>query len=258
FVGSWTTDRAGGFSPTAGTGKDFADFLLGYGQGVGSAFGNQTNGSLVISGPVSGKQTYRALYFGDNWHATSKLTLNLGLRYELQGPWSERFDRMTYFNPSVTNSSVTGCSGAAGSPCPGDLFLVKTGVNDSRNNLSLSKKEFMPRLGFAYSFDRKTVIRGGYGIFFIPNYVSFGTNPYIDPVSSATSPFFASVDQGLTPSSTLGPTPTDPNSSNCTLTGPGAANFSCATPGPFGANLVAVAGRNPQPNVSQYALNQGG
>ncbi len=53
----------------------------------------------MISGPVSGKQTYRALYFGDNWRATSKLTLNLGLRYELQGTWSERFDKMTYFDP---------------------------------------------------------------------------------------------------------------------------------------------------------------
>ena len=236
-------------------GLDFADFLLGYGLGAGAAFGNQTNGSLVISGPVSGKQTYRAFYFGDNWHATSKLTLNLGLRYELQGPWSERFDRMTYFNPSVTNSAVTGCSGTAGSACPGDLFLVKTGVNDGRNNLPLSKKEFSPRLGFAYGLNQKTVIRGGYGIFFIPNYVSFGTNPYIDPVSSATSPFFASNDKGLTPAATL-------NQNTCTLSAPGAANFACLGQGPFNTaptganNLVPVAGRNPQPNVSVYGLTQ--
>ncbi len=123
----------------------------------------------------------------------------MGLRYELQGPWSERFDKMTYFDPKVTNTSVTGCSGTAGSACPGDLFLVKTGVNDGRNNLPLSKTQFMPRLGFAYALDQKTVIRGGYGMFFIPNYVSFGTNPYIDPVSSATSNFIASADSGFTP-----------------------------------------------------------
>ncbi|HMJ21902.1 MAG TPA: TonB-dependent receptor [Terriglobales bacterium] len=255
FNGSWTQSLARNAAGATG-GLDFADFLLGYGLGAGAAFGNQTNGSLVISGPVSGKQTYRAIYFGDNWHATSKLTLNLGLRYELQGPWSERFDRMTYFNPSVTNSAVTGCSGTAGSACPGDLFLVKTGVNDGRNNLPLSKKEFSPRLGFAYGLNQKTVIRGGYGIFFIPNYVSFGTNPYIDPVSSATSPFFASNDKGLTPASVLGPTATDPNASGCTLTAAGAANFSCATLGPFGPNLVAVAGRNPLPNVSLYGVAQ--
>lgn len=251
FNGSWTNSVAGGSSAAQG-GLDFADFLLGYGLGQGAQFGNQTTGSLVISGPVSGKQTYRALYFGDNWHVTQKLTLNLGIRYELQGPWSERYDRMTYFNPSVANSSVTGCSGIAGSPCPGDLFLVKTGVNDTRNNLPLDKKQFSPRVGFAYGLDQKTVIRAGYGMFYIPNYVSFGTNPYIDPVSSATSPFFASNNGGLTPFSTL-------NSTDCSYTpNPGGAGaLNCPTPGPFGPTLVNVAGRNPQPNVSQYAINQG-
>jgi hypothetical protein len=258
FVGSWTADRAGSFTPTVGTGKDFADFLLGYGQGQGSAFGNQTNGSLVISGPVSGKQTYRALYFGDTWRATKKLTLNLGVRYELQGPWSERFDKMTYFNPSVANSIVTGCGGTAGSPCPGDIFLVGTGVNHGRNNLPLDKKQFLPRLGFAYAPNQKTVIRGGYGIFFIPNYVSFGTNPYVDPVSSATSPFFASNDRGTTPASSLSCV-FQPGTFNCI---PGTGPFQ---PGPV---LTPVAGRNPQCassssstglapcSISQYILNQ--
>src|SRR5258708_27046573 len=162
---------------------------------------------------------------------------------------------MTYFNPTASNASVTGWSGTAGSACAGDLFLVKTGVNSSRNNLPLSKKEILPRLGFAYALDSKTVIRGGYGIFFIPNYVSFGTNPYVDPVTSATSNFFASNDSGLTPSATL-------NANTCSLSAPGAANFVCLGQGPFnsapaGANsLVGVAGRNPQPNVSQYILTQ--
>jgi hypothetical protein len=252
FNGSWTQSFARNFTGATG-GVDFADFLLGYGLGAGAAFGNQTTGSLVISGPVSGKQTYRALFFGDTWHVTSKLTLNLGVRYELQGPWSERFDRMTYFNPTATNASVTGCSGAGGSPCRGDLFLVKTGVNHGRNNLPLSYKEVLPRFGFAYALDSKTVIRGGYGIFFIPNYVSFGTNPYVDPVSSATSPFYASNDKGLTPSATL-------NANTCKLNAQGAANFTCSGQGPFNqggaSSLVGVPGRNPQPNVSQYILTQ--
>ncbi len=261
FGGSWTSGTPGVVGAGnvqgagAGNGEDFADFLLGYGNGQGAAFGNQTSGSLVISGPISGKQTYRAFYFGDTWHATPKLTLNIGARYELQGPWSERYDKMTYFNPAATNASVTGCSGTAGSSCPGDLFLVKTGVNSSRNNLPLSKKEFLPRLGFAYSVDPKTVIRGGYGIFFIPNYVSFNANPYVDPVSSSTSNFFSSNDHGNTPAATL-------NANTCTW----AANNSlpCLGAGPFnqgqggvGANnLTPVPGRNPQPNVSQYILTQ--
>jgi hypothetical protein len=249
FNGSWTQSLARNATGATG-GIDFADYLLGFGLGAGAAFGNQTTGSLVISGPVAGKETYRALYLADNWHVSSKLTLNLGLRYELQGPWSERYNRLTYFDPKVVNSSETGCSGVPGSPCPGDLFLVKTGPNKSRNSLPLPKLNFSPRLGFAYALDSKTVIRGGYGIFFIPNFVSFGVNPYIDPVASATSPFFSSNDQGLTPSSTL-------NASNCTLAAPGGAgNFSCITPGPFGPTLVTPPGRNPQPNVSVYGLEQ--
>ena len=249
FTGAWTTDTAGG-GGNSSNGKDFADFLLGFGNGQGSQFGNQTTGSLVISGPISGKQTYRALYFGDNWKMTPKLTLNLGLRYELQGPWSERFDKMTYFDPKAKNSSVTGCSGTVGSTCVGDLFLVNTGVNGGRNNLPLDKKQFLPRLGLAYGLNQKTVIRGGYGIFFIPNYVSFGTNPYIDPVSSSTNNFFASNDKGTTPSATL-------NENTCTLGAPDV--LTCANQGPFGQNintLIPVPGRNPQPNVSQYILNQ--
>jgi hypothetical protein len=261
FGGSWTSATPGVVGAGnvqgagAGNGEDFADFLLGYGNGQGAAFGNQTSGSLVISGPISGKQTYRGFYFGDTWHVTPKLTLNIGARYELQGPWSERYDKMTYFNPAATNASVTGCSGVAGSACPGDLFLVKTGVNSSRNNLPLSKKQFLPRLGFAYSVNPKTVIRGGYGIFFIPNYVSFNANPYVDPVSSATSNFFSSNDHGDTPAATL-------NQNTCTWVANN--NLNCLGAGPFnqgtggvGANnLTPVPGRNPQPNVSQYILTQ--
>ena len=248
FNGSWTQSLARNATGATG-GIDIADFLLGFGLGAGASFGNQTTGNLVISQPVAGKETYRALYFADNWHITTKLTLNLGLRYELQGPWSERYNRLTYFNPGVVNSSVTGCSGVPGSPCPGDLFLVGTGTNKSSNNLPLPKKNFAPRIGFAYSVDSKTVLRGGYGIFYIPNFVSFGVNPYADVLNSATSPFFASNNQGLTPASTL-------NASNCTLSASGAGNFSCSATGPFGPALVIPPGRSPQPNVSVYGLQQ--
>jgi hypothetical protein len=248
FNGSWTAALAS--NAGLANGNDYADFLLGYGLGAGAAFGNQTTGNLIISAPVASKETYRGFYVGDTWHVTNKLTANLGLRYELAGPFTERFNRITYFNPSVTNATVAGCGGI-GTPCSGDLFYVGDGVDGSRSGQPLPKKEFSPRLGVAYALTPKTVIRAGYGIFFAPNNVDFQLNPYGDPTNSATSTFFASTTQGLYPASTL-------NSSGCTLTGAGGVTnvFTCSATGPFGPSVVSPVGTNAQPSISAFGLQQ--
>jgi hypothetical protein len=247
FQGNWTSS-----SPSAadGSGFGFADFLLGLAQNQGS-FVNQTEGVAQVPALTAGKQWYRAFYLDDTFRVTSKLTLNLGLRYELQGTWSERFNRLTYWDPSATNATVSGCGGP-GTGCAGDAFLVGTGRNSSNNNIPMDKKAFSPRLGFAYALDQKTVIRGGYGIFFIPNYVSFGLNPDNDVVNLASTPFVATTNSYLTPFSTL-------NGTNCTLAGASFATFSCAdTSGPFGAGgIVLPPGRNPQPNLSAFVAANG-
>jgi hypothetical protein len=245
FDGSWTTKSVGG---TSG-GFPFADFLLGLSLNQGS-FVNQTEGVAQVPAMTQGRQTYRAFYGNDTWRVTNKLTLNLGLRYELQGPWSERYNRLTFFDPTVVNRTVTGCGGTVGSVCLGDALLVQTPPNSSRNNLPLDKKQFSPRLGFAYSLNQKTVIRAGYGIFWIPNYVSFGLNPDNDVISLATTPFTATTDAGLTPVSTL-------DASLCKLT-PGTSfnQFTCAQKGPFTAGtILQPPGR--QGNTSQFVAASG-
>jgi Carboxypeptidase regulatory-like domain len=255
FKGTWTAANA--ITPNLTTGGNaFADFLLGLAQPQGS-FVNQTEDVAQVPATTLGRQTYRAFFGDDTWHVSNKLTLNLGLRYELQGPWSERFDRMSYFNPSATNATVTGCNpgtdglGVAGSPCIGDAALVGTGVNPTRNNIPLDKREFSPRVGFAYSWDQKTVIRGGYGVFFIPNYVSFGLNPDNDVVSLATTPFTNSRNGGLTPYATL-------DGYNCTLTGSTFTGFACAQSGPFGnAGISLPPGRNATPSTSAFVAANG-
>jgi hypothetical protein len=247
FAGNWTSS-----SPSAAdaSGFAFADFLLGLSQNQGS-FVNQTEGVAQVPAQTAGRQVYRAFYLDDTFRVTNKLTLNLGLRYELQGTWSERFNRLSFWNPAATNATVTGCSGTAGSACPGDASLVSSGGN----NIPMDKKAFSPRLGFAYALDQKTVIRGGYGIFFIPNYVSFGLNPDNDVVNLATTGFNATTNSYLTPFSTL-------NGTNCSLANvPNStfANFSCTdTSGPFGAQgILLPPGRNPQPNLSAFVAANG-
>jgi Carboxypeptidase regulatory-like domain len=256
FNGSWTADNVS--NPTAKTGSDFADFLLGYGQNVSNVF-NHNFGEAQIPALVAQKETYRGFYFGDTWRVTNKLTINYGVRYDLPGNFSERHDLSSYWDPAATNRTVTGCGvftsgpttgqGIPGSPCPGDIFFVGTGINPGRTAVPLYKKEFMPRLGVAYSWDQKTVIRAGYGIFFIPNWVLFNLNPSNDPLNLSSTLFVATTNGGRTPNSSLSAT-------NCTLT-PGVASpqspsgsLNCLDNGPFGPNLNLPLPRSG--NISQF------
>lgn len=264
FGGNWTTQFAqanaaeSALDPLLVSNANFAfaDFLLGLSQNQGS-FVNQTEGVAQVPAQTKGLQVYRALYVDDTWHITPKLTVNLGLRYELQGTWSDAYNRLSYWDPLATNATVTGCGGA-GTGCPGDAFLVQTGRNGSRNNIPMDKKAFSPRLGFAYGLDQKTSIRGGYGIFFIPNYVSFGLNPDNDVVNLASTPLHATTDLFVTPSATM-------DGYNCTYGNAGSTlpnGFGCTEVGPFGnSGIIAPPGRNfnglSTPNISSFVAANG-
>src|SRR3984885_2655477 len=250
FDGSWTSSN-----PIGGTGGiSFADFLLGYGLNQSSVF-NHNYGEAQIPALVAQKETYRGFYFGDTWRVTQKLTINYGVRYDLPGNWSVRHDLSTYLDPSASNRTVSGCQqnsvtglGVPGSPCPGDVFFVGTGINPGRTAVPLYKKEFMPRLGLAYSFDQKTVVRTGYGIFFTPNWTFFGLNPSNDPINTASTLWVASANGGISPSSTL-------TATNCTFTaGVPTGTLNCPTNGPFGPTVNGPLGRG---NVSAFDAGQG-
>ena len=186
------------------TGFSFADFLLGYADNP-SNVENHFFGQAVVPALIAGQQIYRGFYADDTYHVTNKLTLNLGMRYDLQGPWSERFNRLSYFDPTAQNwlsnpAATAGLAGVPGLPgVRGDVFLVPPGGG---NAIPLDKTNISPRVGFAYSFDQKTVIRGGYGIFFIPNYVSFGLNPNNDLVNDATTSYNGTIN-GTVPINTI-------------------------------------------------------
>jgi len=171
------------------SGFPFADFLLGYADNF-SNFENHFFAQAVVPAFTAGKQSYRAFYFNDTWHAVDKLALNLGLRYELQNPWSERFNRLSYFDPSAP--SYINQYLPAGSPTVmGDVFLVPRGT---RSNLPLATNGFAPRIGLAYGLTTNTLIRGGYGIFWIPSDVSFALNPINDMVNAPGTTYTGTVD----------------------------------------------------------------
>jgi hypothetical protein len=179
------------------SGLPMADFLLGYADNF-SNVNNHYSAQAVVPSFTAGKQVYRAFYSTHTWRATQALSLNLGLRYELQGPWSERLNRLSYFDPHAV-SYINQFMAAGSAPVMGDVFLVSP---TGRNNLPLAKDNIAPRMGLAYSLSPSTVMRSGYGIFWIPNYVTYALNPSNDMVNAASTTYTGTVD-GLHPYNTI-------------------------------------------------------
>ena len=172
----------------AGTGNGFASFLLGMGSG----------GGITHNNFVAGQMLYRAMYAGDQWQIGSRLTFNYGLRWEQMGPWSERFDRLVVLLPTAENP----LNGRGGLNFKGRLGLVNSPDNPSRNNNAL-RNVFSPRLGLAYRVNSKTVVRTGWGVFFLPNDVAFNTAPNIDISNAYTTPYVGTLDGSITPADRL-------------------------------------------------------
>ena len=139
---------------TANAGDGLASFLLGIGGGV------YTKG---FKG-VSTQSTYYGWYIADDWKLSARLTLNLGLRYELDVPRTERYNRMNYFD-ALAPSPLAGPAGLAG--LTGGLVFVGVEGRD-RRQFPTDRDNWAPRFGFAYQATRRLVLRGAYGIFYAP------------------------------------------------------------------------------------------
>ena len=168
-------------SSTAGYG--FASFLLGTGSD-GNFYQNWKN--------VAAQSFYHAFYVQDDWRITSKLTLNLGLRYDFDTLRTERYDRLSWFDPSLPTPLSKQIPNLAGG-----LRFVGVDGND-RTQFNGDYNNIAPRLGFAYQLNSKTAIRGGFGLLYGPSTLAAqGTvGPYGFRVET---PWVTSIDNGLTP-----------------------------------------------------------
>ena len=144
-----TNAQAGNGETTQG--DSFASMLLGWG----------TSGELRIKPAVADKSKETGFYVQDDWKVSSKLTLNIGLRYEWSTPYTERFNRST-FADFTDSTGVT-------VPGLGTLKGITMFPTSGNRTLPIDRNNFAPRLGLAYSWDSKTVIRGGAGIYYGAN-----------------------------------------------------------------------------------------
>lgn len=144
---------------------------------------------------------YVAFFLQDDWKVTSNLVLNLGLRYELETPSTERFDRLIY---AFDESANLGLTAQGLGPLRGGVQFVSDGGIGRRQG-QIDTNNLGPRVGFAWTPRPSFVVRGGYGIFFSSgvNNLSSGT-PSTDAAFGATTPYVGSSDSDTTPLSGVG------------------------------------------------------
>ena len=166
FSGLETSELSATGNPIAGTGFDFADFLLGMPQSSSLQYGDE---SYYLRSWATG------WYARDDWRPSRGLSFNLGIRYEYFAPYTELYDRMANLEVSPGFSGVT---------------VVTPGQDGLPNSLIRPDKHaFSPRLGFAWRpFEKtSTVVRGGYSIFYSPSaYAQLGTTLATQPPFSNT------------------------------------------------------------------------
>lgn len=133
------------------------------GDPVASSLFGLVDTTTLNYGAFSGVRYKDFSFYGqDTYKLTSRLTLNYGLRYDLDLPATEAFDRFSMVDPTLPNPGADNIPGAY------TYFGNGTGRNGRKRPQDVYKKAFGPRIGFAYSINDKTVLRGGYGIFYEP------------------------------------------------------------------------------------------
>lgn len=155
-IGAGFTQGPNPTTATSTAGYSFASYLL----------GTADSGSIADGAPLAMQLIYYGGYAQDDFKLTPKLTVNLGLRYEYQSSWTERHNRLTDFNFQAVPPL-----NAPGLNLHGALAFV--GVNGNpRGQWNSLRDNIAPRLGFAYSLNPKTVLRGGGGMFYSPGFDS--------------------------------------------------------------------------------------
>ncbi|MEX2261694.1 MAG: carboxypeptidase-like regulatory domain-containing protein [Bryobacteraceae bacterium] len=166
FTNKFTSREEDGLTVAANLGHSYAAFLMGL----------PASASVDISANYFLRNPYAGWFVQDSWRATSRLTLMFGLRMENEWGRAERYNRVIgWFDPAAKLSITDAAQAAyARSPVPelaasefsvlgGSIY---PGVNGAGSRLQTNEFMLLPRFGAAYQVNARTVVRGGYGIYF--------------------------------------------------------------------------------------------
>jgi hypothetical protein len=181
-AGSFSFDRRSTAVPgdnSGSSGNSFASFLL----------GQVYSGGFTIPNTEMLRIPYHAFFAQDDWKVTPKLTVNVGMRYELDMGTYEKHDRLSFFDPKLPNPAASGQPGAL-------RFLGSGTGREGYRNLFNNAGGWGPRLGLAYQITPKFVVRAGAGIFYA-TIKAPGLNGANNGFTN--SPSWSSGDNGVTP-----------------------------------------------------------
>jgi hypothetical protein len=173
--------RANALTADATSGSSAASMLLGY----------PADGSSPVNPQYKYQSRYYAVFLQDDWRISRKLTLNLGLRWDYESPVTDSNGQQNRGFDETATSPLQ----VPGLQLRGGLLFV-----DGQNPRPFKRDldNIQPRFGVAYQATNRTVLRGGYGISYLPTFDPSSANGF-----ATATPFVASVDGGLTPSATL-------------------------------------------------------
>jgi len=168
-------------------GLSWAAFEMGFPSGY----------SESITQPLALNNNYYGYYLNDNWRVSGKLTLTLGLRAEYETGLTERYSRLSYFDPTLAlggfttdaaNAYTAMLNNPANAGNTGVQFLksympslsfaggtLYPGTGGRPRNIYANQLMWLPRLGWAYQIDSRTVFRGGYGLYYDTNNALFAS-----------------------------------------------------------------------------------
>ncbi len=161
------------------TGNPFASLAFGYGDNINAS------SQLVVTPSVANKSLETGFYVQDDWKVNSKLTINLGLRYQWSSPYTSRGNQIEFSNftadsgvsldltslPAVAPTGTMSVQGQMQSyglnyPASQEVLGTTQFPTSSMRTVPTYRKDLGPRLGFSYQLDSQTVVRGGAGIYF--------------------------------------------------------------------------------------------
>jgi len=174
------------YSPTAG-GSFVYNTLVTNNALASLELGWTYSGSELATEAINSRAATYGAFIQDDWHVNSKLTLNIGLRYDIDEPRWETNNRQNGFNPTEINP-VSGTPGVV-------TFSGLDGLSKYANKWD--KNNFGPRFGFAWNPTEKWVVRGGAAVLFLPEYDQ--ATPIVTNLGFSANASYVSTNNGVTP-----------------------------------------------------------